>query len=173
MLRTKASLILPLLLVLMLAGTWVAQAEIVIYSGDGDVPQVGKLPAATAGEIKVNDALVFKIPGAGGGVPLDVRAEIADTRLTEILCAWTMGTPVTVGEVRGKPTIWVGEYRLITVYPEDAAAEGTDMKSLANSWAANVSAMLWKCSPMVGPNAAERVSHPVTPAPAPAPAPAE
>ena len=170
--HTKPSLILPLLLVLLLAGTWVAQAEVVIYSGEGDMPQTGKLPAANAGEIKVNDAFVFKIPGAGGGVPLNVRAEIIDTRLTEILCSWTYGTPVTVGEVRGKPTIWVGEYRLITVYPEDALAEGTDMLSLANSWAASVQAMLYKCSPAIGPSAAERTSHPVTPA-APAPEPVQ
>jgi hypothetical protein len=152
--HSKARLILSVLLVLLVAGWAAAQADIVIYTGGTDLPQVGKLPVATAGDIKVNGALVMKIPGNGGGLPLDVRAEIVDTRMTEILSAGLVG-PVRVGDVRGKPTIWVGDYRLITVYPEDAAAVGTDMKSLACAWAVTVSQTLWRCSPAVGPSADE------------------
>jgi hypothetical protein len=147
----------------MLGALVAAHADIVIYTGGTDLPEAGNLPAATAGVIMVNDTFVLQLPGAGGGVPLDVRAEIMDTRLTEILSAGIVG-PVVVGDVRGKPTIWVGPYRLITVYPEDAAAEGSTMKSLADAWAVNVQAMLWKCSPAVGPSAEEMATHAVAPA---------
>lgn len=161
--RTKAALVLACLIVMLLAGLSAASAEIVIYSGEEDVPLAGNLPPETAGEIKVDEFLVLTLPGGGGGVPLNVRAEIMDTRITEILSAHILG-PVTVGQIRGKPTIWVGEYRLITVYPEDAQATGTTMEALAATWAENVREMLWKCSPAAGPSAAERAVN--TPPPA-------
>ncbi len=164
MLRNKAGLVLSFMVVMLLGGLLSAAAEIVIYSGEADVPQAGNLPPETAGEIKVNNALVFKLPGGGGGVPLNVRAEIMDTRITEILSAGITG-PIKIGAIRGKPTIWVGEFRLITVYPEDAAATGTTMLALAQQWAKSTEAMLWKCSPGVGPSQAELTIH--TPPPAP------
>ena len=164
MLQTKAGLVLLFLVVFLLAGLSVASAEIVIYSGDDDVPRAGNLPPETAGDIKINSFLIMKLPGGGGGIPLNVRAEIMDTRITEILSAWIVG-PIKIGEIRGKPTIWVGEYRLITVYPEDAAATGTTMRGLAETWAKSVEDVLWKCSPAVGPSLEELAAQ--TPSPAP------
>jgi hypothetical protein len=164
MVHSHTRLILSLLVVLMLGALVAAHADIVIYTGGTDLPEAAKLPDATAGDIRVNDTFVLKLPGGGGGVPLDVRAEIMDTRITEILSAGIVG-PVVIGDVHGKPTIWVGPYRLITVYPEDATTEGTTMKSLADTWAMSVQAMLWKCSPAVGPSAEEMAVHAAAPAP--------
>jgi hypothetical protein len=154
MLHHRINLLPSLLAVLLLLSALAASAEIVIYSGDEDVPQAGALPAATAGQIGVNASLALDIPGAGGGVPLNVRAEILDTRMTEILSAGIAG-PITIGDIRGKPTIWVGEYRLVTVYPEDAAAKGMSMQDLAASWAETVRATILKCSNPLGPGADE------------------
>ncbi len=152
--RYRTHLLLSLLTAFLLVGTLAANAEIVIYRGDDDLPKAGNLPPATAGQIKVNDCLVFDLPGGGGGVPLAVRAEILDTRITEILSSGHVG-PIFVGDVRGKPTIWVDNWRLITVYPEDAAAKGMTMLDLAHAWAERVRVMLLKCSPAVGPSLEE------------------
>jgi hypothetical protein len=147
-------LLFALTAALVLGSALSALAEIVIYGGDGDIPKAGNLPLATAGEIKVDAFEIFKVPGNGGGVPLAVRSEILDTRMTEILSSGRI-SPIIIGEVRGKPTIWVDNYRLITVYPEDAAAEGTTMQDLARVWAERVHQVLLKTSPVLGPGADE------------------
>lgn len=141
------------LALVVLAGSVVSlvAAEIVMYSGDGDVPKAGRLSGAIAGKIAVDGIAVISLPGGGGGVPLSVRAEILDTRMTEVLCR--PPAPVTIGEIRGKPTLYVGDLRLITVYPEDAAARGTRMQELAQQWAAQVRAAISRCHPQLGPSA--------------------
>ena len=157
--RYRIHLLLTLFAVLLLVSALAATAEIVIYSGDEDVPKAGSLPLATAGLIKVNDSVVMDLPGGGGGVPLNVRAEIMDTRMTEIMSAGIAG-PIIIGAIRGKPTIWVGDYRLVTVYPEDAAATGTTMLDLAQTWAEGVRRTLLKCSNRLGPGPDEVTKNP-------------
>ena len=152
--RYRIHLLLSLLAVLTLISALAATPETVIYGGEGDLPKAGALPLATAGRIAVNGILALDIPGGGGGVPLNVRAEILDTRMTEILSAGIAG-PITIGEIHGKPTIWVDSYRLVTVYPEDAAATGTTMMDLANTWAEGVRQTLLKCSNPLGPGSDE------------------
>ena len=148
--RYRIHLLLSLLAALTLISVVTATAEIVIYSGGDDLPKAGALPLATAGEIKVNAFLILDLPGGGGGVPLNVRAEIMDTRMTEILSSGRSG-PIVIGDINGKPTIWVDNYRLITIYPEDAAAKGTTMQDLAKTWAARVQEVILKCSNPLGP----------------------
>ena len=153
----RIPLLLSLLAALILLSALAASADIVIYSGGTDLPKAGNLPAATAGQIKVNAYLIMDIPGGGGGVPLNVRAEILDTRMTEILSK--PGLPVIViGDIHGKPTIWVDDYRLITVYPEDAAAKHTTMQDLAKTWAKRVHEVILKCSNPLGPSPDEEKS---------------
>jgi len=162
-------LMLSLLVMLGAATALVAYAdaspEIVIYGGDGDVPVAGYLPPATAGNIMIGGTPVLEIPGNGGGVVLAVRAEIVDTRLVEILSSGIVG-PVWVGAVRGKPTVYVGDFRLITAYPEDAAATDCTMRELASQWAEGVAWAVLRTSPAVGPTPEEAGTAelvPVTP----------
>lgn len=152
--KDRRPLLWALVVGLTLASVLAASAEIVIYAGDEDLPKAGALPLATAGEIKVNSAPVLELPGGGGGVPLAVRAEILDTRMTEILSSGRVG-PIIIGTIRGKPTIWVGEYRFVTVYPEDAAALGLPAAAVAAQWAAQLRAALLKTSPALGPSPEE------------------
>ena len=137
--RTIASVALVVLLVLAVSVAWAGQPdEYVLYGSYEDVPLVGWWPAGASGMIAVGGVEFFVIPGNGGGVTLPVRAEIVDARIAEILSAGIIG-PVCVGDVRGQPTIYVAEHRLITVYDVDAANAGACCAhTLAEKWAQSV-----------------------------------
>ena len=141
--RTIAGVTLLVLLVLAAIGVWAEQPEeVVLYGSYEDVPLVGWWPADASGMIAVGGVEFFEIPGNGGGLTLPVRAEIVDARITEVLSAGIIG-PVCVGDVRGQPTIYVGEYRLITIYDVDAANAGAYCAhTLAEKWAQSVAAAL-------------------------------
>jgi len=122
--RTVTSVGLVVLLTLAVSVAWAGDPEEhVLYGSYEDVPSVGWWPANASGMIAVGGVEFFVIPGNGGGLTLPVRAEIVDSRITEILSDGIIG-PVCVGNVRGQPTVYVAEYRLITVYDEDAANAG-------------------------------------------------
>ncbi len=154
--RIAAGVTLLVLLVLAASGAWAGQPdEYVLYGSYEDVPSVGWWPAGAGGMIAVGGVEFFEIPGNGGGLTLPVRAEILDARITEILSAGISG-PVRVGAVRGQPTIYVAEHRLITVYDEDAANAGAaSAQVLAQKWAQSVTVGLPQVIP--SPYAAQSV----------------
>ncbi len=156
--RTIAGVTLLVLLVLAASGAWAEQPEeYVLYGSYEDVPSVGWWPADASGMIGVGGVEFFVIPGNGGGVTLPVRAEIVDARITEILSAGISG-PVCVGDVRGQPTIYVAEHRLITIYDVDAANAGACCAhTLAEKWAQSVAAALPQVLP--SPYAAQPVEE--------------
>jgi len=157
--RIAAGVTLLVLLVLVASGAWAGQPEeFVLYGSYEDVPSVGWWPPNASGMIGVGGVEFFAIPGNGGGLTLAVRAEIVDARITEILSEGISG-PVCVGAVRGQPTIYVAEYRLITVYDEDAANAGAaSAQVLAEKWAQSVAAGLPQVLP--SPYAAQPVTEP-------------
>ncbi len=121
--------------------------EIVIYGSYEDVPTVGWWPSAATGMVAVGSVEFFVIPGNGGGLPLATRCEIVDTRITAIASEGVTG-PVYVGAVRGQPTVYVGSYRLITVYDEDAVNAGAACaRVLAEKWAESTAAALLRVVP--------------------------
>ena len=154
--RIAAGVTLLVLLVLAASGAWAGQPEeFVLYGSYEDVPSVGWWPAGAGGMIAVGGVEFFEIPGNGGGLTLPVRAEILDARITEILSGGISG-PVRVGAVRGQPTIYVAEHRLITVYDEDAANAGAaSALALAQKWAQSVTVGLPQVIP--SPYAAQSV----------------
>ncbi len=128
---------------------WAARDEIVIYGTYQEVPSVGSWPAGATGQIALDNVSFFVIPGNAGGLTLAQRCEIVDTRITEILSHGVLG-PVTVKPIRGKPTVYVGRYRLITVYPRDARNAGVKCsQQLAERWVASTAQAL----PVVMPSA--------------------
>ena len=157
--RIAAGVTLLVLLVLATSGAWAGQPEeFVLYGSYEDLPSVGWWPADASGMIAVGGVEFFEIPGNGGGLTLPVRAEIVDARITEILSAGISG-PVCVGDVRGQPTIYVAEHRLITVYDEDAANAGACCAhALAEKWARSVAEGLPQVLP--SPYAAQSVTEP-------------
>ncbi len=163
--RTIAGVTLLVLLVLAASGAWTGQPEeYVLYGSYEDVPLVGWWPADAIGMIAVGGVEFFEIPGNGGGLTLPVRAEIVDARITEILSAGISG-PVCgnigrwVRDIRGQPTIYVGPYRLITVYDEDAVNAGAaSAEDLAWKWAQSVAEALPQVLP--SPYAAQPVTEP-------------
>ncbi len=156
--RIAAGVTLLVLLVLVASGAWAGQPEeFVLYGSYEDVPSVGWWPADASGMIAVGGVEFFEIPGNGGGLTLPVRAEIVDARITEILSAGISG-PVCVGDVRGQPTIYVGEHRLITVYDIDAVNAGAaSAQALAEKWAQSVAVSLPQVIP--SPYAAQPVNE--------------
>ncbi len=157
--RTVTSVGLVVLLTLAVSVAWAGDPEEhVLYGTYEDVPSVGWWPANASGMIGVGGVEFFAIPGNGGGLTLPVRAEIVDSRITEILSEGISG-PVCVGDVRGQPTIYVAEYRLITVYNEDAANAGAaSAQALAEKWARSVAVGLPQVLP--SPYAAHPISRP-------------
>ena len=128
--------------------------EIAIYGTYEEVPQVGMWPRGASGQIAVGGISFLVIPGNAGGLTVAERVAIVDTRITEILSHGVLG-PVRVKAIRGKPTVYVGLYRLITVYPRDARAVGARCsKCLANKWAKSIAEALPKAMPrsFMGPS---------------------
>ncbi len=136
-------LVVLLAVTVIVNGAWAGDPEeYVLYGSYEDVPSVGWWPADASGIVAVGGIEFFTIPGNGGGVTLPVRAEIVDARIAEILSDGIIG-PVCVGDVRGQPTIYVAEYRLITVYDEDAVNAGAaSAQALAEKWAQSVAEAL-------------------------------
>ena len=159
--RTLIAALLVALLVAGMTAVWAGPGEeIAIYGTYEEVPSVGWWPPDASGTVAVGSIPFFVIPGNGGGLPLAIRSEIVDARITEIISDGIIG-PVYVGDVRGQPTVYVGAYRLITAYDEDAVNAGVCCaRKLAEKWAAGTAAALVQVAP------APFALPPATPAPA-------
>jgi hypothetical protein len=95
-------------------------------------------PAPTETEISLDNQLFFRIRTPAAGYTVLEREKTIYQRLVVILSCHRPG-PVTISPIRGKPTIYVDGLQLVTVYPQDAAANpGASMMQLAQIWAANL-----------------------------------
>lgn len=147
MCRSRFACVLVVVLLASPSAMAAAQEEIAVYGGGEDMPQVWEeVPEGCSAWIAVDHKWVFDIPGPAAGVPLAVRAKILNCRLTEILSAHLTG-PVYVRRLKGKPTIYVGPYRLITIYPSDEGALGTSARAIAKAWMPRIEQALQVASP--------------------------
>ncbi|MFQ6097424.1 MAG: hypothetical protein ACE5O2_06800 [Armatimonadota bacterium] len=81
--------------------------------------------------------LRIRVPAAGFGIR--DRRVLLEQRLVHILSYENTEMPkVRIGDVRGKPTIYVDDVKFVTVYPQDAKANNTSMKALAEVWAKRI-----------------------------------
>ena len=145
--RTAAVGVVVLLLLVVCSAGGIEEGKIALYGSYEDVPSVGSWPEDASGMVGVGGVEFFVIPDNGGGLTLPVRVEIVDARITEILSAGILG-PVCVGDIRGQPTIYVAEHRLVTVYDEDAANAGAaSARVLAEKWAKSVAEALPRVVP--------------------------
>ncbi|MFQ5810226.1 MAG: hypothetical protein ACE5JM_11460 [Armatimonadota bacterium] len=117
-----------------LGGPMLAALLVGLLLPDALLAQEGKGPVPA--EISVNNYLFLRIRTPAAGFTVDQRRVLLEQRLTEIFSNENTRQPdVRVGNIRGKPTIYVGETQLITVYPRDADANKTTMERLAAHWA--------------------------------------
>ncbi len=100
-------------------------------------------------DIAIDGEFFFRIRTSAAGYTAAERARIAETRLVHIISfAPTVPEAVHISAIRGKPTIYVGNVRLITVYPNDVEATGAaSMHQLASIWADQLAASLRKVAP--------------------------
>ncbi len=120
-----------------LGGVMVAALFVALLLPDGLLAQEGKGPVPA--DISINNYLFLRIRTPAAGFTVDQRRLLLEQRLVEIVSTENTGNPpVRVGNIRGKPTIYVGKVQLITVYPRDADANKTTMAKLAAQWAERI-----------------------------------
>ena len=128
--------------------------EIVMYGDDKDKPKTNDKWTPEKSDIAVDNGYFFTILTPAIGYSIPQREAIVYQRITQILSTNPLA-PVTVGKVRGRPTVWVGDMRLVTIYPVDAQAAKVSEDELAAQIAAHTRAALKKVAPThfaVGPN---------------------
>ena len=124
--------------------------EVVILAGEDEKPITDARVIPDTFDIGVNGYSFFVIRTSAAGFSAAERARIVDTRVVHILSyADVREHQVRVEAIRGKPTIYVDDVRLITVYPNDAEAAGAASSwDLANSWAASTACCLQNYAPL-------------------------
>jgi|GEM_PF-2334169 len=106
-------------------------------------------PAVALAEIGIDNHLFLRIRTPAAGFKIEERRVLLDQRLVEILSYENTRNPkVWIGNIRGKPTIYVGETKLITVYPRDAKANNTTSSWLASHWAQRLRAGIPQVAPV-------------------------
>ena len=123
--------------------------EVVILGGSDEKPMVNARMVEDEVEIGVGGVMMFRIRASAVGYTPAERGRIVDARLVYALSYADIDPDsVMVYPVRGLPTIYIGNVRLITVYPSDAEAAGANTpEELANFWAASVACCLRSVAP--------------------------
>lgn len=135
-----AVLVATLLAVVQAYAADVPVADDVVLWGDVNekpVSNAADYNPATA-EIRIGDVLFLVLRSPAAGYTVAERETVILRRLVAIYGSGRIA-PVRVIPVRGLPTIYVGNIRLVTVYPRDvaAAADGS-VGDLARHWAEGV-----------------------------------
>lgn len=148
MIVAKRILVTAALLVSLALGLGRASADVVLWGNDTDKPKNPANFTGTEFTVLVDNAPFFVLRTKAAGYTLGQRGEIVDLRIDECLSCRVTG-PVTILPIRGKPTIYVGPVRVVTVYPEDAAADhAASEEALARDWADALARGLPKVVPL-------------------------
>lgn len=128
-------------------GFCAVEGEIVMYGGQNDRPLTTPAYAPDIADVKINSTLYFRIRTPAAGYSVAEREIIVLQRIVEVMSSGKI-SPVYVDEVRGAPTVYVGKYRIITVYQADVAAEGAaNAQALAEVWADRIEKGLLATAP--------------------------
>jgi hypothetical protein len=125
------------------------EGEVKILAGEDEKPAADAKFVPDVFDIGIDGELFFRIRASAAGFSAHQRARIVNTRLVHIISFAPLDpAAVHVSPVRGKPTVYVGNVRLITVYPSDVEATGAQsMQHLANVWAASTACCLRNIAP--------------------------
>lgn len=123
--------------------------EVKILAGEDEKPVVDAKALPDVFDIGINGELFFRIRADAVGFSAAQRARIVNTRIVHIISYEPVGADaVHVEPVRGQPTVYVDNVRLITVYPSDVEATGAQSaQQLANIWAASTACCLRNLAP--------------------------
>lgn len=123
--------------------------EIKILAGEDEKPVTNARQVPDVFDIGIGGELFFRIRTSAAGFTAAERARIVDARLVYAISHGSLDPEsVSIKPVRGKPTIYVDNIRLVTVYPSDVKAAGArSMQELARSWAASTACCLERVAP--------------------------
>lgn len=123
----------------------------IAISGDLNAKPSTRGPELDRAVIGIDSREIFDIQTAAAGFTIAERERIVYMRLTDIISYTDVADPsiYSIRSIRGKPTIYIGDYRFITVYERDAAAAGTDCMSLAKEWLAALKTVLPHVAPYI------------------------
>ena len=114
-------------------------ADEAVISGDLHDKPTTCGPAMRKADIGIGGYHLFTIRTPAAGFTIAERERVVYMRLTRVI---SINLPLPyrwrVAKIRGKPTVYAGEYRLITVYPRDARAAGCTSMALAKQWCASL-----------------------------------
>lgn len=123
--------------------------DVVILGGADEKPVVTARYMDDEVEIGVGGVLMLRIRASAVGYSPAERARIVDARMVHVLSYGELDPEaVEVVMVRSVPTVYVGDIRLISVYPSDVEAAGAESaEGLAKLWAASVACCLRSLAP--------------------------
>jgi hypothetical protein len=125
--------------------------EIKVWGGGSSKPKTADSYQPDHALIGIGRYDMLDINRSAVGFSIAEREVVVYNRLVEILSNGPVQpAAVCVGKVRSVPTIFVGAYRLVSVYPQDARAAGMSQQELARKWAHQIAQAL----PLVAPTAA-------------------
>ncbi len=133
--KLLSSLVGVVIVAVALTTVAVASGNCIVISGDLNEKPATRGPQMEKADISIGTYLLLTIRTPAAGFTVAERERIVYMRLTEIFSNERMDADnFVLTKVRGKPTICVGKYRLITVYPRDAEAAGSTSDKLAAKW---------------------------------------
>ncbi len=133
--------------------------EIKILAGEDEKPVTEASYIPDTFDIAISGLLFFRIRTAAAGFTAAERARIIETRLVHAISFGDISPEaVTIRPVRGKPTIYIDNIRIVTVYARDVEAAGARSREhLARMWADSIAEKIVKVAPWW--RMADRLEH--------------
>ncbi len=154
--QSRIGALLTVIVALLVASAAMASSDDIVLFGDVNAKPATRGPEMDKADIAIDNHTFFTLHTNAAGYTIAERQRILNIRLTEIISKVRMTDDAfALSSVRGKPTIYVGPYRLITVYPNDAEAAGMSMDELAQQWFESVCTQLPQVAPYAQASAPE------------------
>jgi hypothetical protein len=148
------SVVLAVILLSALCATvWAAETccsgpEVKVWGSAESKPKTSDKYTPDQAIIGIGRFDILTLHGGAVGFSIPEREVIVYNRLVEVLSNGPVNaSAVCVKKVRSAPTVFVGNYRLISVYARDAKAAGLTQQALAEKWAQAVASVLPQVAP--------------------------
>lgn len=168
--RTVTVAALNVVMLLTLASLALGQAacppgpEVKIWGSLESKPKIADGYTPETARIGIGSFHLLELPGGAAGYTLAEREVAVYNRLTEVLSHGPVtASKICVGRIRSAPTVYVGNYRFVSVYASDVKGTGLTQQQLAQQWRDQLAQVLPKITaPTVGPAPTVPSTGPVT-----------